>query len=204
MTAIDYLRSHRSESLERLRSVLRVPSISANPANAGDCRKVATMVVDYMRSFGLRSEVAQTGGSPAAVGFWDGAGPDAPTVLLYGHYDVQPPDPLELWSCDPFAAEVRSVDVAGKPAPEGGVLVARGAADDKGQFMALLAGVEAIMATAGKLPVNLKVVIEGEEEVGSPNLAAFIRGRKDEFAADVVLLADGELDPRGRPTIVSS
>ena len=203
MNAIDYLRAHRPQSLERLQQLLRIPSVSAQPAHGDDCRRAAGFLVEYFKSIGLRGEVAETGGHPAAVGFWTQAGNDAPRVLLYGHYDVQPAEPLDLWICNPFAAEVRERDAFDKAVP-GGVLIARGSADNKGQHLAMLAGVEAVLATSGRLPVNLKVVIEGEEEIGSPHLADLIRRRADEFAADVVVLADASLDSLGRPTIVTS
>ncbi len=202
--AIEYLRGRRGELVERLRELLRIPSVSAQPAHSADCRRAAEFIAGYLNAIGVRAEVVATAGQPAVIGVNNDAGPRAPRVLLYGHYDVQPVEPIEQWSCDPFAAELRQTDMAGRPAPEGGVLVARGSADNKGQHMAMLAGVEAVLKTAGRLPVNLKVVIEGEEEVTSPNLAGLIRQRKDELACDIVVLADGSLAGSGRPTIAYS
>ena len=111
---------------------------------------------------------------------------DAPTVLIYGHYDVQPPEPLELWTTPPFEPTVRD-----------GVLYARGASDDKGQIFAHLKGVEALMTETGTLPVNVKFLIEGEEEIGSPNLMPFIASHKDLLRCDVVLISDGAMAAPG-------
>ncbi|MCG3179350.1 MAG: Succinyl-diaminopimelate desuccinylase [Phycisphaerae bacterium] len=202
-TTIAYLREHAGENLGRLRELLRVPSVSTDPGRAADCRRAAEFLVDYMRGMGLSAEVAETAGHPSAVGRWEQAGPDAPTILLYGHYDVQPAEPLELWQVDPFAGEVRDIDAEGRRVP-GGVLIARGAADNKGQHMAMLAGVEAHLATAGRLPVNLKAVIEGEEEIGSRHLPAMIEARKADLACDAVLLADSYTHPAGAPAICYS
>ena len=135
-----FLDDTRDARLESFKALLRIPSISGIPAYAPDCRAAAEFVATDLRAAGVEHiEVSETGGHPAAVGFWTQAEPDAPRVLLYGHYDVQPVEPLDLWLCDPFAAEVRDRDVFDKPVP-GGVLIARGSADNKGQHLAMLAG----------------------------------------------------------------
>lgn len=202
--AVEYLRAHRKQAVERLCELVKIPSVSTDPARADDCRRAGEWLVEHMRAMGLRSELAETGGHPAALGFYDDAGADAPTILLYGHYDVQPAEPLDLWSVDPFAAAVSDTDAEGKPAPEGGVLIARGSADNKGQHMAMLDGVAALLKTDGRLPVNLRVIIEGEEEIGSKHLPALIKARRGELAADVVVLADGEWVVDGVPAICYS
>lgn len=146
-----------------------------------------------MRSIGLqRVEVLPTPGHPVVYGEWLGA-PGKPIVLIYGHYDVQPPEPLELWTSPPYQATVRD-----------GNLYARGASDDKGQFFVHLKGIEAFLQNGGTLPVNVKMILEGEEEIGSENLPAFLRERKDLLASDLVLISDTSMFARGVPSICYS
>ena len=143
-----------------------------------------------MRRIGLQNvRLIETPGNPVVYGDWLGA-PGAPTILFYGHYDVQPVDPLELWQSPPFEATVRD-----------GEIYARGAADDKGQVFMHLKAVEAHMKQNGRLPVNIKFIIEGEEEVGSANLDEFVRAHKDELKADVVVISDSAMFARGVPSI---
>ena len=198
---VAHLREHQDEAIERLGELLRIESISTDPARAADCGRAARWLCDDLRRLGLDAHVVPTGGHAAVIGRHTTAGSRAPTVLLYGHYDVQPAEPLEPWRSDPFDPQVRDRDAAGRPAPPGGVIIARGSADNKGQHMALLAAVAAHVAVNGSLPVNLKVLIEGEEEIGSPHLASLIQQRRDDLAADVVVLADASVGRNGAPAI---
>ncbi|HVR74836.1 MAG TPA: dipeptidase [Planctomycetota bacterium] len=185
----DYVDSKRGVFLEELKELLRIPSVSADPARKGDLVRCAGLVMERLRAAGLEASIHETGGHPAVYGERL-AGPSRPTVLVYGHYDVQPPDPLELWRHGPF-----------DPTEEGGFIVARGATDDKGQCYALLKGIEATLKTRGEAPVNIKVLIEGEEEIGSPHLGPFIRKEKARLACDTVVIADSSQFARGVPAI---
>ncbi len=174
-----YLEQHRDRFVEDLKAALRIPSISAQPEHQEDVRRCARHVADHLQSLGMtRVEVAPTAGHPIVYAEWLGA-PGKPTALLYGHYDVQPPDPLELWTSPPFEPQVRD-----------GKLYARGAVDDKGQVYMHLKAIEAHMKVNGRLPINLKVVIEGEEEAGSESLPVFLRERRAALDADVILVSD--------------
>src|SRR3982751_6231376 len=156
---IDFININRDRYLDELKALLAIPSISALPQHAGDVKRCAEWCADEMRRIGLGNvRLIDTPGNPVVYGDWLGA-PDAPTILFYGHYDVQPVDPLELWESPPFEATIRD-----------GELYARGAADDKGQVFMHLKAVEAYMKQAGTLPLNMKFFIEGEEEVGSAHL----------------------------------
>ena len=180
-----YLEDHRESFLEDLKAVLKIPSVSAQPDRRADVSRCAEHIAERLRGLGMsRVEVVPTAGHPVVYAEWLGAN-GAPTVLLYGHYDVQPVEPLELWHTPPFEPTLRD-----------GKLYARGAVDDKGQVYMHLAAIEAHMKTAGKLPVNLKIVIEGEEEVGSLNLEAFLRQHRAMLDADVIVVSDtGMLGP---------
>jgi acetylornithine deacetylase/succinyl-diaminopimelate desuccinylase-like protein len=183
-----YIESHRAEFLEELLTLLRIPTVSSDPAAAKDIARCAAWVRDRMVDAGLKAEVLPTGGLPVVYG--ERLNGNLPTVLIYGHYDVQPPDPLEKWRHPPF-----------EPTMEGDSVVARGASDDKGQVYALLCGVEAALKTGGARGVNVKVLIEGEEEVGSPSLAPFIRKEKRRLKTDAVVIADTSQFARGVPAI---
>jgi acetylornithine deacetylase/succinyl-diaminopimelate desuccinylase-like protein len=180
-----YLDDHRDDFLRDLEAVLEIPSVSAQPDRRADVARCAEHIADRLRRLGMtRVEVMPTAGHPVVYAEWLGAD-GAPTVLVYGHYDVQPVEPLELWHTPPFEPTLRD-----------GKLYARGAVDDKGQVYMHLAAIEAHMRTAGKLPVNLKMVIEGEEEVGSLNLEAFLREHRKMLDADVIVVSDtGMLGP---------
>lgn len=174
-----YLEQHRDRFVEDLKAALRIPSVSAKAEHKQDCARCAAFIADHLKSLGMtRVEVVPTAGHPVVYAEWLGAS-GKPTALLYGHYDVQPPDPLELWQTPPFEPTLRD-----------GKLYARGAVDDKGQVYMHLKAIEAHMKVNGKLPVNLKVVIEGEEEVGSENLAKFLRDRRKQLDADVIVVSD--------------
>src|SRR5688572_26107724 len=152
--SLDYARTHQPQFLDQLTEFLRIPSISTLPAHKPDIQRAAEWLAADMRRIGLQQvAVLTTTGNPVVYGEWLEAGPDAPTILLYGHYDVQPVDPLELWQSPPFEPTLRD-----------GRLYARGASDNKAQHFAHLKAIEAILATNGRLPINLKVMIDGEEE----------------------------------------
>ena len=185
-----YLEDNRDKFLDDLKAVLRIPSVSAQPQHKGDVEACARHIADHLKKLGMtRVEVVPTKGHPVVYAEWLGAA-GKPTVLLYGHYDVQPPEPLELWKSPPFEPTLRD-----------GKLFARGAVDDKGQVYMHLAAIEGLFKTQGGLPVNLKVVIEGEEVVGSEHLEAFLRERRKELDADVIVVSDtGMLGP-DQPTL---
>lgn len=169
----------RESRYESYLAFLRIPSISALPDHAPDCRAAATWLVDALTAAGVEhAEVCETDGHPVVYADWLHA-PDAPTVLVYGHYDVQPVDPLDLWTSPPF-----------EPVIDGERLLARGAADDKGQIHAHLMAAAALLATRGRFPVNVKYLFEGEEESGSVNLDRWLEQNKDRLAADVVVVSD--------------
>jgi len=185
----DYVQAHRTASLEELKELLRIPSVSTDESLKGEVSRCAGFVEGCMKRAGLESSVLPTRGHPAVYGERLDA-PGKPTVLVYGHYDVQPPDPVGLWRHGPF-----------EPTVEGEYLVARGATDDKGQFYALLKGIEACIKVHGRLPVNVKVLIEGEEEIGSPSLVPFIQGEKRRLACDYVVIADSSQFAKDVPAI---
>ena len=175
-----YLIDHRERFINELLDFLRFPSISALPAHAGDVQRTARWVESRMNAAGIESvRIMPTGGHPAVYGDWLHA-PGKPTVLIYGHFDTQPVDPLDLWDTPPF-----------EPAIRNGRVYARGASDDKGNMFIPIVATESILKTGGKLPVNLKFLFEGQEEIGSPQLPAFIEANKQLLSCDLVLSADG-------------
>jgi acetylornithine deacetylase/succinyl-diaminopimelate desuccinylase-like protein len=187
---IDFINVHRDRYLDELKALLAIPSISALPQHAADVKRCADWCGGEMRRIGLQNvRLIDTPGNPVVYGDWLGA-PGAPTVLFYGHYDVQPVDPLELWESPPFEATIRD-----------GEIYARGSADDKGQVLMHFKAVEAHLKQNGRLPVNIKFILEGEEEVGSANLDDFVRAHKRELGADVVVISDSPMFDRGIPSI---
>jgi acetylornithine deacetylase/succinyl-diaminopimelate desuccinylase-like protein len=187
---IDFINVSRDRYLEEMKAFLAIPSVSALPEHAADVRRCADWCADEMRRIGLENvRLVETPGNPVVYGDWLHAA-GAPTILFYGHYDVQPVDPLDLWKSPPFEATIRD-----------GEIYARGAADDKGQVFMHLKAIEAHMKQHGRLPVNIKLMIEGEEEVGSEHLDAFIHDHKAELAADVVVISDSGMFDRGVPSI---
>ncbi len=187
-----YLESAQAGQLEELCDWLRIPSISTLPQHKEDVERAADWLAQKMKSAGLQNvETVPTDGHPIVYGDWLNAGEGAPTVLIYGHYDVQPVDPLELWSSPPFEPSVRGDD-----------LFARGASDDKGQLFAHVAAVEAVLATSGALPVNVKFLVEGEEEVGSQGLAEYLPSETEKLAADVCLISDTHILSPDLPLII--
>ena len=187
-----YLRDAQARQLDELSDWLRIPSISTLSEHKGDVERAAAWLAGKMRAVGLQNvEMIQSGRHPIVYGDWLHAGVDAPTLLIYGHYDVQPADPLELWISPPFEPSVRGDD-----------LFARGASDDKGQLFAHIAAVEALLATSGSLPVNVKFVVEGEEEDGSQALMAYMPTAADKLAADVCLISDTHMLSPEQPLII--
>ena len=187
-----YLESAQAGQLEELCDWLRIPSISTLPQHKEDVERAADWLAQKMKSAGLQNvETVPTDGHPIVYGDWLNAGEGAPTVLIYGHYDVQPVDPLELWSSPPFEPSVRGDD-----------LFARGASDDKGQLFAHVAAVEAVLATTGALPVNVKFLVEGEEEVGSQGLTDYLPSETEKLAADVCLISDTHILSPDLPLII--
>ena len=176
---ITYVRDERERYVEELKKLVAIPSISADPAYKEDVRRCAQAFVDRMRVAGMqRGDVLETDGNPVAYGEWLGA-PGKATVLVYGHYDVQPVDPLELWETPPFDAHVRDGNIYG-----------RGTVDDKGQVLMHIAALEAHLREHGRLPVNVKVVVEGEEEIGSPNFERFLAKHRELLACDLAIISD--------------
>src|SRR5919206_4394412 len=167
---IDFINVNRERYLDELKAFLAIPSISALPQHAADVKRCAEWCADEMRRIGLENvRLIPTPGNPVVYGDWLNA-PGAPTILFYGHYDVQPVDPLNLWTTPPFEATVRD-----------GEIYARGAADDKGQVFMHIKAVEAHMKKHGCLPLNIRFFIEGEEEVGSAHLDDFVRQHKEQL-----------------------
>lgn len=186
----EYLRAHRPEHLESLKEYLRFPSVAnVTGAETDHCLRCAEWLAAYLTRLGLDANVHPTANKPNVLAS-GGVGPGAPTLLIYGHYDVQPPDPLEKWHSDPFEPEVRD-----------GYVYARGANDDKGQFFAHLMAIEAWQQAGGGLPVNLRIFVEGEEEIGSPDLEPFVTAHADELAADAVVISDSSFFAAGLPSI---
>lgn len=188
---LDRIDGEKERYLEELKDYLRIPSISTDPSHAADVRRCADWLIDRMRAAGLEAERIETDGHPLVFAEWNGA-PGKPTVLFYGHYDVQPADPLDQWRNPPF-----------EPTIEGDLLVARGATDDKGQSFAHLKGVAALLAERGSLPVNVKFIVEGEEESGGEAIEHFVRedaGRR--LACDCVVVSDSSMYGPGQPSLI--
>ena len=178
---------------DELFEFLRIPSVSARSEHRQDTVRAAEWLAARMRDVGLTTEVVPTDGHPIVIGEWRKAGDGAPTVLIYGHYDVQPAEPLELWESPPFEPTVRR-----------GRIYARGAVDDKGQLYLHVKALEAHLRTRGALPVNVVVLAEGEEEIGSPNLATFVERQAKRLACDAVVISDSSMFAPGLPSILSS
>ncbi|MBC8166545.1 MAG: dipeptidase, partial [Bryobacteraceae bacterium] len=185
-----FVHANERRLLDELKTFLRIPSISALPEHKIDVENAARFTAEALADAGMENvEIIPTDGHPLIYADWLHA-PGKPVVLLYGHYDVQPPDPLELWETPPFEPSVRD-----------GNLYARGAADDKGQFYMHIKAVEALGELRGKLPVNVKFLIEGEEEVGGASISKYVPAHKDKLKADVALVSDTSLYAEGIPTL---
>jgi acetylornithine deacetylase/succinyl-diaminopimelate desuccinylase-like protein len=181
-----------ADRIAELKEWIAIESISADPAHAADVRRCCEHLVFRMRELGLDARVLPTDGNPLAYGAWLGA-PGKPTILIYGHYDVQPVDPIELWKTPPFEGTVRD-----------GKIYGRGAVDDKGQVLMHFAAIDAHLRVHGRLPINLKVVIEGEEETGSPNFAAAVQRYRNEFSADAAVISDTSVYSEDVPSLTTS
>ena len=176
---LDYFDNNKEELLEEFFTFLRFESISSEAEFAPQVRECAGWVENYLKELGLQTELVSDYGHPIVFGQINNAGPDKPTVLIYAHYDVQPVDPLDLWETPPFEPQIRD-----------GEVYARGAMDDKGQCYYSIAAVKALLSINKELPVNIKVIIEGEEEVGSAGIAKFARERAEQISADYLLVVD--------------
>ncbi|HET9581928.1 MAG TPA: M20/M25/M40 family metallo-hydrolase, partial [Gemmatimonadota bacterium] len=187
---LEQIRSRRDGYLAELEEFLAIPSVSTDPAHAADVRRCAVYCRDRLAAIGFPdAEVTETEGHPIVYAEWLDA-PSAPTVLFYGHYDVQPVDPIELWTSPPFEATVRDDRI-----------FARGSADDKGQVFAHWKAWEAHLIAHGRLPCNVKVLLEGEEEIGSEHLVPFIEENAERLAADVVMISDSPMFASGVPSL---
>jgi acetylornithine deacetylase/succinyl-diaminopimelate desuccinylase-like protein len=194
---LKHIDDHLDQSLARLFALLRIPSISAQPAHRADCTQAANWAREILADMGFSARLSETAGLPGVIATHHEAGPAAPHVLFYGHYDVQPPDPLNLWNSDPFDPQL--VD-----GPRGKRIVARGAVDDKGQVVSFFEACRAHLAVTGKLPVNLTILLEGEEECGSPSLTELLTNERKNLAADFVLVADTNMWNFSTPAITTS
>jgi acetylornithine deacetylase/succinyl-diaminopimelate desuccinylase-like protein len=185
-----YVEERKPALLDDLIQLVSIPSISTLSEHAGDCRRAAEWLVSHLKQVGVtQAELITTNGHPLVYGEWLGA-PGKPTVLIYGHYDVQPVDPIELWSTPPFT-----------PTVEGDNLRGRGAVDDKGPTLAALQALAALRAVDGTLPVNIKVLLEGEEEAGGEAIAAYVRANPERLAADCALILDTGMTQKGHPEL---
>jgi acetylornithine deacetylase/succinyl-diaminopimelate desuccinylase-like protein len=190
----DYYQANRERFLEGLTELLRIPSVSTLPEHKSDVRRAAEFIADELRSMGMQGVEIIDGRPdqhPLVYAEWLGA-PGKPTVLVYGHYDVQPPDPLDEWVSPPF-----------EPAVRNGNIYARGAVDDKGQTYLLLKAVEGFMKAEGRLPVNVKFLIEGEEEVGGEHIEQYVPAHREKLKADAALICDTDMFASGMPTITN-
>jgi len=182
-------------SLDRLFDLVRIKSISTDPAFKAECRKAAEWLVAELNSLGFTASVRDTPGHPMVVAHHDGAKPDAPHVLFYGHYDVQPVDPLNLWDTDPFEPGIKEIEPGRK------VITGRGTADDKGQLLTFVEAVRAYKDVHGALPCRVTILFEGEEESGSPSLKPFLEANAAELKADYALVCDTSMWDRDTPAI---
>jgi acetylornithine deacetylase/succinyl-diaminopimelate desuccinylase-like protein len=180
---------NRQRYIDELIEFLRIPSVSTYSQNMSDVRKAAEWVNTHLKRLNFQTEIYPTERHPVVYAHSCHA-PDSPTLLIYGHYDVQPPEPLNEWLSPPFSPAIRD-----------GYVYARGASDDKGQFFTYLKAIEAVLAVEGKLPINIKVLVEGEEEIGSPNLGTFVKEHQKELKADAVAISDCSQFTKGVPAI---
>ncbi len=189
-SAVEFARQNQPRFLDDLKALLRVPSVSTLPEHKQDCRKAAEMLAGDLKRIGMENvKLIETTGHPLVYADWLHAA-GKPTVLIYGHYDVQPPDPLDEWLSPPF-----------EPTERNGNLYARGAVDDKGQVVAQVKALESLFAAKGSLPLNVRVLFEGEEEVGGEGIAQYVASKPPELKADFALVSDTELFAPGLPTL---
>ena len=193
MSPTQYIAIHEQRARDELFEFLRIPSVSARSEHVGDVARAAEWLRANMERAGLSASVHPTAGHPVVLGEWRGAGEGAKTILVYGHYDVQPAEPLELWDSPPFEPEIRD-----------GRIYARGSVDDKGQLFLHVKAIEAHLATRGTLPCNVIVLAEGEEEISSEHLPAFIELHRQRLACDGVVISDSAMFAPGMPSILFS
>jgi acetylornithine deacetylase/succinyl-diaminopimelate desuccinylase-like protein len=186
---VNYYQENQAAFLEGLKTWLRIPSVSTLSEHKPDIQRAAEFVRDELEAAGLAAELIEGDGNPLVYGEWLGA-PGKPTILFYGHYDVQPPDPLDEWKSPPFEPEVRGQDI-----------FARGSSDDKGQTYILIKAVEGLLKTRGKLPVNVKFLIEGEEETGGEHIESYVGNKPARLACDAAVICDTEMFAPELPTI---
>src|SRR5512140_1380419 len=187
---MDYFEANRERFLEGLKTWLRIPSISTAPEHKPDIRRAAEFIAAELRAAGMQNAgLIEGAGHPLVYAEWLGA-PGKPTLLFYGHYDVQPPDPLDEWKSAPFEPEIRDNNI-----------YARGASDDKGQTYILVKAVEGLLKTRGKLPINVRFLIEGEEEVGGEHIAAYVAAKPANLKADAAVICDTEMFAPDLPTL---
>jgi len=186
---MNYYREHHTEFLESLKAFLRIPSISTLSEHKPDIRRAAEFARNELIAAGMAAELIETEGNPLVYAEWLGA-PGKPAVLFYGHYDVQPPDPLDEWKSPPFEPEIRGNDI-----------FARGSSDDKGQVLIQIKAVEGLLRGSGKLPVNVKFLLEGEEETGGEAIEAYVKSRPPRLKADAAVICDTEMFAPELPTI---
>lgn len=202
MTDLSALLNHADQnldaSLERLFELLRIPSISTDPAYKAECRKAAEWLVARLTELGFEASVRDTAGHPMVVGHHPGERADAPHVLFYGHYDVQPVDPLELWTRNPFDPSVTEIEGGRK------IITGRGSSDDKGQLLTFVEACAAYKAVKGSLPCKVTILFEGEEESGSPSLKPFLEAHAQELKADYALVCDTSMWDADTPAIAAT
>ncbi len=186
---LEKIDGNRHRYVDELLAFLRIPSVSTYTQHASDVRRAAEWVYNHLKRLEFQTKLFETARHPVVFGK-NCPYADRPTLLIYGHYDVQPPEPLDEWTNPPFTPTIHD-----------GYVYARGASDDKGQFFTYLKAIEAILAADGKLPINVKILVEGEEEIGSPNLGAFLREHEVELRADAVAISDGSQFSQGMPAI---
>lgn len=190
LSAVEYAHQNHPRFLDELKALLRIPSISTLPEHKGDCRRAAEVLSANLKKIGMENaRLIETAGHPLVYADWLHAA-GKPTVLMYGHYDVQPPDPLDEWISPPF-----------EPTERNGNLYARGAVDDKGQVVAQMKALESLLAGNGSLPINVRVLLEGEEEVGGEGIASYVASKPADLDADFALVSDTELFAPGLPTL---
>ena len=186
---IDEISANRQRYVEELTEFLRIPSVSTESDHAADIRQGAVWVLNKLQTLGFQAELHETARHPVVCGHIV-TDASLPTLLVYGHYDVQPPDPLDEWITPPFSPSIRD-----------GYIYARGATDNKGQCLTYLEAIEAMLSVTGRLPLNVKVLIEGEEEIGSPNLGSFLQENRTYLETDVIAISDGSQFAPGIPAI---
>jgi acetylornithine deacetylase/succinyl-diaminopimelate desuccinylase-like protein len=190
---LQYIEANKQRYLQELKQLISIPSVSSQPQRNNEMKRCADWISNHLKSIGMNNvQIMPTAGHPVVYADWLNA-PGKPTILLYGHYDVQPEDPVDLWKTPPFEMTERD-----------GNLFARGTADDKGQIFIHMKALEAVLKNEGKLPCNIKIIFEGEEEIGSEHLEPFVKEHKEMLKADIVLISDSSMFKKGVPSICYS